>query len=280
MDDLEEAYSLLIDAVPIDGHEKTQLYVSQYAAAAIAARVSNWASRHEEARFWAEKALEGKFSFSRESEVKTLFMGYTALKECIWGIHAPMMYLDVRNRCYPSRLTSNFNMVRDQYKKIFKVSEFTAINNDYRYQAYFTTTRWTHSVTCLTKFFDPYYDDEQVVPEGRIPGVNLIRISEMYYILAESVYGTDKEKALEYLNEVVTARGLLPLELQDIDTDEEFRSELVNEMVKEFWGEGQIFFTYKRFNLDMQGVNGKFHSASDKVYILPLPENEKSEGAN
>ena len=276
--DLEESYALLSEATPIAGHEKTELYVSKYAAAAIAARVCNWAGEHEKAAAWALKALEGPFRLTKESDVKTLFMGFNAKKECIWGLHAPVMYLNVRRKCVPNRLTESFNMVRDNYKEIFRSSTFTASNNDYRYQAYFKSTVWTHSVILLKKLFDKDYDENQLIPDGRIPCINLIRIPEMYYILAEASYGSDREKALDYLNQVVTARGLLPMELQEISTPEAFQDEIVNERVKEYWGEGQIFFTYKRFNLDMDGVNGKEHPASDKVYILPLPENEKSEG--
>lgn len=115
---------------------------------------------------------------------------------------------------------------------------------------------------------------------GRTPGINLIRLPELCYILAESVYDRDPAAALDYLNRVVTARGLLPLEAGDIDTSEKFRDELINEITKEFWGEGQIFFTNKRFWLAMEGVNGKRHPASDETYILPLPESENSEGIN
>ena len=101
----------------------------------------------------------------------------------------------------------------------------------------------------------------------------------MYYILAESAYASgDKEKALEYLNAVVTARGLLPLQAGDIDTEAKFKRKLVGEYIKEYWGEGQIFFTYKRFNMDMDGVNSKHFTASDEVYVLPLPESEYENG--
>ncbi len=278
--DLEEAYILLQENRPAKEHKQTELYLSEYAAAGILARAANWAGDHQKAVAYARKALEGNCWFSREEQVKTLFMGYTARKECVWGIHAPFMYLKVRARMYPSRRTGSLNMVRDNYKEIFRVNTFTPINNDYRYQAYFKRTNWDKPVTCCAKLYDKYYDEEQHPAEGRTPAINLVRISEMYYILAESLYDTDPQVALDYLNKVVTARGLLPMEMSRIDTPEKFRDELVNEITKEYWGEGQIFFTYKRFLLDMDGVNGKFYPASDKVYILPLPENEKSEGAD
>ena len=278
--DLREAYTLLCDAEPASDRTPTELYVSQYAAAALIARVANWAGDHDTAKEYALAALEGDFSLVREEQVKSLFMGYTARTECLLGLHAPYMYLDTRSRLYPTRLTNSLNIVRDNYQNIFRSSSFTSTNNDYRYQAYFTRTKWVHSVVLLTKFYDKYYDEDQIIPTGRIPGPNLVRLPELYYILAESLYPTDRTAALAALNTVVTARGLHALPESAIDTPEKFRAELVNEIVKEFWGEGQIFFTYKRFGLTMEGLNGKSHPATDATYILPLPEDEASAGIN
>lgn len=278
-DDLERSYKLLSESPEISGRTPSNVYMNKYAGAALLARVHNWAGNHGEAAKYAEAALEGNFQFTRDEQVKSLFKGYLANRECIFGLHAPNMYLDVRSNLYPTRLTESMLMVRDNYKTLFEVPTFTSTNNDYRYQACFSKRTWTKSVTLCVKLYDKNYDEDQIVPTGRIPGPNLIRIPEMYYILAESAYASaDMEKALEYLNAVVTARGLRPLSLEDIDTEAKFRRKLVGEYIKEYWGEGQIFFTYKRFNMDMDGVNSKHFTASDDAYVLPLPESEYENG--
>lgn len=278
-DDLERSYKLLSESPEISGRTPSNVYMNKYAVAALLARVHNWAGNHGEAAKYAEAALEGDFQFTRDEQVKSLFKGYLANRECIFGLHAPNMYLDVRSNLYPTRLTESMLMVRDNYQTLFEVPTFTSTNNDYRYQACFAKRTWTKSVTLCVKLYDKNYDEDQIVPTGRIPGPNLIRIPEMYYILAESAYASaDMEKALEYLNTVVTARGLRPLSLEDIDTEAKFRRKLVGEYIKEYWGEGQIFFTYKRFNMDMDGVNSKHFTASDDVYVLPLPESEYENG--
>ncbi len=278
-DDLVQSYKLLSESPEISGRKPSYVYMSKYAAAALLARVHNWAGNHEEAAKYAALALEGDFRFTRDEQVKSLFKGYLADRECIFGLHAPNMYLDVRSNLYPTRLTESMLMVRDNYQSLFEVSTFTSTNNDYRYQAYFSKRTWTKSVTLCVKLYDKNYDEDQIVPTGRIPGPSLIRIPEMYYILAESAYASaDREKALEYLNAVVTARGLLPLSAVDIDTEAKFKRKLVGEYIKEYWGEGQIFFTYKRFNMDMDGVNSKHFTASDEAYVLPLPESEYENG--
>lgn len=278
-DDLERSYKLLSESPEISGRTPSNVYMNKYAVAALLARVHNWAGNHGEAAKYAEAALEGDFQFTRDEQVKSLFKGYLANRECIFGLHAPNMYLDVRSNLYPTRLTESMLMVRDNYQTLFEVPTFTSTNNDYRYQACFAKRTWTKSVTLCVKLYDKNYDEDQIVPTGRIPGPNLIRIPEMYYILAESAYSSaDTGHALEYLNTVVTARGLRPLSLEDIDTEAKFRRKLVGEYIKEYWGEGQIFFTYKRFNMDMDGVNSKHFTASDEVYVLPLPESEYENG--
>ena len=278
-DDLERSYKLLSESPEISGRTPSNVYMNKYAVAALLARVHNWAGNHGEAAKYAEAALEGDFQFTRDEQVKSLFKGYLANRECIFGLHAPNMYLDVRSNLYPTRLTESMLMVRDNYQTLFEVPTFTSTNNDYRYQACFSKRTWTKSVTLCVKLYDKNYDEDQIVATGRIPGPNLIRIPEMYYILAESAYASaNMEKALEYLNAVVTARGLLPLSAEDIDTEAKFRRKLVGEYIKEYWGEGQIFFTYKRFNMDMDGVNSKHFTASDDVYVLPLPESEYENG--
>ena len=278
-DDLERSYKLLSESPEISGRTPSNVYMNKYAGAALLARVHNWAGNHGEAAKYAEAALEGDFQFTRDEQVKSLFKGYLANRECIFGLHAPNMYLDVRSNLYPTRLTESMLMVRDNYQTLFEVPTFTSTNNDYRYQACFSKRTWTKSVTLCTKLYDKNYDEDQIVPTGRIPGPNLIRIPEMYYILAEYAYSSaDTGHALEYLNTVVTARGLRPLSLEDIDTEAKFRRKLVGEYIKEYWGEGQIFFTYKRFNMDMDGVNSKHFTASDEVYVLPLPESEYENG--
>lgn len=278
--DLTEAHALLREAAPMSGRTPRELYITSHATAALLARVYNWAGDHAAAARYAREALSGDFSLVREEQVKNLFMGYTAQTECLWGLHAPRAYLDVRTCLCPPRLTGKFGMVRNNYQSIFRVGSFTATHNDYRYQAYFTRTKWERSVVLLTKLYDKHYDDEQAIPAGRTPGINLIRIPELYYILAESTYGQDPARALDFLNEVVTARGLHPLHPTDIATPNAFREILINEIVKEYWGEGQIFFTYKRFGLPLDGVNGNDHPATDATYVLPLPESEQADGIN
>lgn len=252
----------------------TEVYINGYTVKALLARVKLWGGEKEDAAKYARMVIDGPYRLVKEEQVLQLFMGYGAASECIWLLSSPKAYIDIRRVFYPARSTATCNMVRNSYKRLFNTSAFTPINNDYRFQAYFTHTNWGRPIVAFTKLYDKNYDETQEWQEGRMPGINLIRLPEMYYILAESVYETEPNAALEALNKVVTARGLLPLSLLDINTLERFHKIIVDEIKKEYWGEGQIFFTYKRLNLPMEGLDGKIFKASDDVYILPQPENE------
>ncbi|MEG0796582.1 MAG: RagB/SusD family nutrient uptake outer membrane protein [Odoribacter sp.] len=102
--------------------------------------------------------------------------------------------------------------------------------------------------------------------------VPMIRISEMYYIAAECY--DDPEQALFYLNEVRNARALKKLTDASLIPDE-----LEKEYKREFIGEGQLFFYYKRLGKEeIQYGNYSWDAvtmSSDK-YVVPLPDAEKN----
>ena len=47
---------------------------------------------------------------------------------------------------------------------------------------------------------------------------------------------------------------------------------LINEMRREWIGEGQIFYLYKRLNKDM--YNGEYPINMSGKYVIPLPDSE------
>lgn len=73
----------------------------------------------------------------------------------------------------------------------------------------------------------------------------MIRLTEMYYILAECA--SDVPTGLTYLNQVRAARNLTaPLTTVTVPDAAALATEITNEYRKEFIGEGQVFFYYKR----------------------------------
>lgn len=104
--------------------------------------------------------------------------------------------------------------------------------------------------------------------------IPLIRMSEMYYILAETA--ATPAEGITFLNKVRNARGLADISTIGI-TGQILRNEITKEYNKEFYAEGQTFYYYKRLNLtrlpdQISNAYGKTVTAAS--YILPIPDLE------
>jgi hypothetical protein len=100
-----------------------------------------------------------------------------------------------------------------------------------------------------------------------------MRLSEMYYIAAEASFDSDPVKATAYVDSVRFHRGI-GTEIPKTITKPDFLKKLVEEARKEFYGESQIFYMYKRLNRDVINTNGMIYPASDKIFVFPLPLDE------
>lgn len=98
----------------------------------------------------------------------------------------------------------------------------------------------------------------------------LIKLSEMYLIVAEAQMRQGNANALETLN-VMRRSRITNVNLSDKGAITE--DELIEEMRREFLGEGQMFFQYKRLNVPIRNIL-KEVPASNTVFVLPIPEGE------
>ena len=100
-----------------------------------------------------------------------------------------------------------------------------------------------------------------------------IRLSEMYYITAECEPKVSDGNS--WLNQIRTLRGLPEITITD---ENELMSKLRIEYLREFWGEGQIFFMYKRLFVNIlnteNGHNTSTYGASAARYVPPMPAKE------
>ncbi|MEG0500562.1 MAG: RagB/SusD family nutrient uptake outer membrane protein, partial [Rikenellaceae bacterium] len=135
-------------------------------------------------------------------------------------------------------------------------------DKDYRY-----ATTWLKSPKKEYKTFHKYEKLETRASYDNI--IPLIRISEMYYIIAEST--EDPTEALNAINTVMKNRGL-----SDYDSSIDLAKVLREEYQKEFWGEGQLFYYYKRnFTQKIYCLSLKSEIEMTKAkYMLPLPKSE------
>ena len=97
----------------------------------------------------------------------------------------------------------------------------------------------------------------------------LLRVSELFLIAAECA--PSNADRLKYMNRYRVHRGLTELNEMGDAVHEEYR--------KEFIGEGQLFFYYKRKNKSKIGPDDKTIVPED-VYVMPRPVAEDELGSN
>lgn len=106
--------------------------------------------------------------------------------------------------------------------------------------------------------------------------IPLIRLSEVYYIAAESE--PNPEDGFAWLNQMRPRRGLTPIDPSQYNSlAGQFETLLANEYLREFYGEGQAFYFFKRTAFQQRYENGSaflYVFYSDAAYRPPLPLGE------
>lgn len=104
--------------------------------------------------------------------------------------------------------------------------------------------------------------------------IPMIRFSEMYYILAECAFENDPEEAASYIEDMRYYRGNKDYEIDESDSQTKFNETvLLNDFKREFYGEGQLFFFYKRLNMKAQTSWGDVKEVG-KGFVLPIPDSD------
>lgn len=97
--------------------------------------------------------------------------------------------------------------------------------------------------------------------------VPVVRLAEMYLIAAETASNLQKSNQL-----MRVYKGSRNLNHTDYTSLAERESDIMNQYQREFWGEGQMFFTYKR-KMTEEMLWGIVR-AQEKNYVVPLPDGE------
>lgn len=121
--------------------------------------------------------------------------------------------------------------------------------------------------------FLKFWEYEDMVNTDRMP---LIKYPEVYYTLCECLLreGNKKDEVIKHLNFIRNQRNIpVELNIPYTLTEEEAWKELEKEMCKEYIGEGQMFYYYKRIGASSI-PNGPAVSYDDNVYVLPMPQKE------
>lgn len=151
-------------------------------------------------------------------------------------------------------------------------------DNDFRKKFWTKENVNSNEINVLRKYMDVSVPETNanklkfdVMAKYIIPG---IRVSEMYLIVAETT--TDNEEALKSINALRNARNSISIEF----TSEEKKTVIENEYRREFLGEGQMFYFYKRNgyqNLPNGSLPSEYFNINLSDYIIPLPDSETSQ---
>ncbi|EHQ28062.1 RagB/SusD family nutrient uptake outer membrane protein [Mucilaginibacter paludis] len=101
-----------------------------------------------------------------------------------------------------------------------------------------------------------------------------IRLSEMYYIAAEASFDTNPTQALAYFNTLRQKRGIGSYTVANVTDRNTFIDLLLTDARKEFYGESQIFFMYKRLNHAVTISVTQVQPPSNQIFVFPLPNDE------
>ena len=100
----------------------------------------------------------------------------------------------------------------------------------------------------------------------------MIRLSEMYYIAAECEAASNTIAATTLLNAVRTHRNLSAYTVPALSSDS-LGVEISKEYQKEFMGEGQMFYFYKRKNIAFPDLPfTKIPVVPTATYVFTKPE--------
>jgi hypothetical protein len=245
------------------------LRLNYYAVEALLARVNLYMGNKTEAFKYATDVIktadQGIFPFVD----KSLVIGSPADPDRIFSSEVLFALTNTsrskihKNFYDPSRLPNYvFRMDDNLMSNIVYGGAATTggYQDDYRYRA-----NWI--ATGSNRYFYKYSD---MVANGSIQNtmIPMIRLGEMFLIAAES-QSDDLAKGVQYVNALRRNRGVANLQTLTPDL-------LKYEYIRELYGEGQLFYLYKRLNCDIitSSNANKNPKASDLIFVVPLPDSE------
>ncbi len=221
-----------------------------YAVKAMLARVYLYAGDKTEAGNYAKQVIN-----SEQFELLNKDNDVLRSKEIIFSIYID----DFDQQVAKWMTTTSYTVNEEHLKLIFDVTHDGM--NDFRLKEG-VSFESTNSGMRMLKYNQ---DNKWPSTENTIV---LIRLAEMYYILAECA--ATAEEAAGYLDVVRGVRGIDPVS----DRSELNRlNEIEKEYRKEFYGEGQLFFFYKR-HAYKSFLDQPMTNMTEDNYMFSWPDNE------
>jgi len=268
----------LVPVVSDDYYMYRQIRFNYYAVLALKARVYNWlvprgdANRTNAAKY-AQMVIDakdhlGQATFQLGGLSDAQVGNYTFPSEHIAAINVYNLKTTAENTLgEPGVLArSDFNIQDGFYylNNLFPVAERAA---DARWVG-----MWSYKTTAGQTGYAKYkkFTQKDVEPTNQIP---LLRLSEM--ILTECAQNkTDAESFYRfYCNKkgIPFANGF-----NSAGWEADRKNKMIREYVREFYAEGQTFFTYKRYKVTTLPASwtAAYYTATTARYLVPKPDRE------
>lgn len=284
--DLERAESYLAEDetyMPANrvGNEKgftgaRVLHFNLYATQAMLARVYWMKGDLAKAKTYADKVIRSnKFRFVNSVNLGSFMQKTISLDETIWGLYNAEVYSD----WYTQHANgSGLGNLCDGFAQIYNDEGGDPENDRRRLDWFGTLEKGGKTKDVCEKMMGRVTDTTSLSTSyngGPYLGTSMIRIPEMYYIMAEALLDEgDASGARWYLDTVISARGLVKF-ANRVPQVEITMDRIMAERRKELFGEGQWWFCLKRLNSPVKlATSSATLPGSDKIYVLPLPTEE------
>jgi len=268
--DLKEAEALMNTKDPIfSGALSRQINLNYYAVKALQARVLLYSGNNIDAYAAAKIVIDsGRFPFISSFQVSTGAgqKDRLYLREQVFCIRVRDIKTWVDPGYYRSNggTTSRLTRSGTDFNNLFQTA--SGGTTDFRY-AYGIEA--DNGIAFPSKYWQTYQfntlDSNRL--DQYVPG---IRVSEMYYIMAETA--PTVEEGITLLNTVRGNRGLGNLSLT-IDRIT-LQNEILREHQKEFYAEGQLWYYYKRKVIAKPQFISNSITMDAERYRLPIPQAE------
>lgn len=197
----------------------------------------------------------------------------TFSKEMLFGLEGFERYDNVIDGFF-SRKTANGLSDNMQFLCLPE----TRANEIYEKDAGLADTDWRYVYWWQEKAETNYmfYKFHEVDEMAKINNIPLLRTPEIYYAEVECLLRKGGEgnrmEAIDLLNTVRQNRGITGTTLPNTLSESQVWNELTKEWRKEFVGDGQLFFYYKRTG--SESIPYTSVACNDEIYVLPLPQDE------
>ena len=258
------------------------LHFNYYAALALKARIAQWYGDYDTAKDYATRVISEAFDKGAVSWVNCEnLLAPGAISEKDWSFSTEHLFaLEIQGLYDIAQTLFGINAITSEH--VFKVPEAivkSQLYPDADNYGQLSGSEDVRGTAFQLRYFGSSYVCYKLYSEGTSPQayrnkMPRIKVSEMYYILAEcAIREGDNELALSYLNTVRKARNIQA----DLPSTADALDVLNKEYYREFLNEGQLFFWLKHIGVDKNFASDYIVFTEDNL-ILPYPTDELTYG--